>query len=148
MAADEDRALRIRELKASRPDLTWRRIADAVGVSERAAVDWQKTGGIDYENAKALAKVFDADLDWLWRGDRPETPDVMGAMNGDTGQLDEILAAVKNLTSEVAAMGERLTRLEHVVSGLAAEAAAGDAEQASRQIEQQQAQADPQAPKQ
>lgn len=41
MAADQERADRIRALKQGRPDLTWRRIADHVGVTERSATDWQ-----------------------------------------------------------------------------------------------------------
>lgn len=75
MAADSDRAERIRALKAGRPDLTWRVIADYVGVSERAAIDWQKTGGIEYPNAKKLAELLNVEADWLWRGERPATPD-------------------------------------------------------------------------
>jgi hypothetical protein len=78
MAADQERADRIRALKAERPDLTWRRIADYVGVSERAASDWQKKGGIEYDNAKKLAEVFEVDVDYIWRGpseaDRAPSP--------------------------------------------------------------------------
>lgn len=65
MAADQERADRIRALKQARPDLTWRRIADAVGVTERSATDWQVKGGISYENAKKLADVFEVDVDYV-----------------------------------------------------------------------------------
>src|SRR4051794_39483962 len=76
MAADDARAQRIRdtwlERKADDPKrYTWGRIASAVGTTERAAQDWQKTGGIDYDNAKKLAKYLGVDFDWLWRGDEP-----------------------------------------------------------------------------
>jgi hypothetical protein len=72
MAADQERAARIDALKETRPDLTWRRIADHVGVSERSAYNWKVTGGIDYENAKKLAGVFDVDVDYIWRGPAEE----------------------------------------------------------------------------
>jgi hypothetical protein len=80
MAADEARADRIRQLKLDHPELTWKAIADHVGVQERSALDWQKTGGIGYENAKKLAELFpEVTLDYLWRG---EAPDLMSTLNG------------------------------------------------------------------
>lgn len=92
MAHDEARAERVRELKNQRPDLTWRRIADAVGVSERSAFEWQKSGGMEHANAVKLAEVFEVDADWLWSGRVPgETPDLMAALNSrsDLAQLAE-----------------------------------------------------------
>jgi hypothetical protein len=78
MAADQERADRIRALKQARPDLTWRRIADHVGVTERSATDWQTKGGIDYANAVKLAELFEVDVDYVWRGpveaDRAPSP--------------------------------------------------------------------------
>lgn len=94
MAMDEERAARIRDLKDQRPDLTWSAIADKVGVTERSAIAWQTTGGIEYENAKKLAKVFKVNVDWLWSGSEPTTPDLMGSLNGDRSQLDRIEAKV------------------------------------------------------
>jgi hypothetical protein len=70
MAADQERAERIRALKQERPDLTWRRIADHVGVTERSATDWQRKGGMEYDNAKKLAELFEVDVDYIWRGTR------------------------------------------------------------------------------
>jgi isopentenyldiphosphate isomerase len=75
MAADQERADRIRALKQDRPDLTWRRIADHVGVTERSAADWQVKGGIDYTNAEKLAELFEVDVDYIWRGP-VDTPDL------------------------------------------------------------------------
>lgn len=107
MAADEARADRIRQLKAEHPELTWRAIADHVGVSERAAVEWQKSGGIEYENAKKLAQLFpESSADYIWRGD---TPDLMGAVSGDT---DEITA----LRNEIAELRAELNEFRQAIS--------------------------------
>lgn len=89
MASDQERAERVRELKDSRPDLTWGRIAEAVGVRERSAIEWQKTGGMDYGNAKKLAKLFDVSAEWLWSGiDR--AGDTIPVVVTDETQLDRI----------------------------------------------------------
>jgi hypothetical protein len=95
MAADAERAERIRGLKDQRPDLTWARIADAVGVTERSAHGWRKTGAMSYEHAKKLATFLDIDLDWLWRGPH-ETPDLMGAIS-PAGQLDRLEGKIDQL---------------------------------------------------
>jgi hypothetical protein len=76
MAADQERADRIRALKQGHPELTWQAIAERVGVSLRAAQSWQETGGIAYENAKRLAALWGEDVDYIMRGERPETPDL------------------------------------------------------------------------
>lgn len=96
MAADQERADRIRALKLDRPDLTWRRIADHVGVSERAASDWQKKGGIEYANAEKLAALFEVDVDYIWRGTETNTPDLSRNHAGET-QLDRIEAKLDRL---------------------------------------------------
>jgi hypothetical protein len=68
MAIESDRAERVRQLKADRPDLTWARIAEVVGVKERSVVEWQKTGGMDYGNAKKFAELMGVSIEWLWSG--------------------------------------------------------------------------------
>lgn len=88
MAQDEARAERIRHWKQDHPELTWSAIAEKIGVTERSAIEWQATGAISYENAKKLAKLMAADVDWLWRGDKGATPDLPAALNGT--QLDRI----------------------------------------------------------
>ena len=90
MAADQDRAERIRKLKADNPGLTWRAIAEHVGVSERAAVDWAKRGGITRENAEKLAELLLVDPDYIWRGNL-DTPDpfVRPASNDDLAGIRE-----------------------------------------------------------
>lgn len=123
MAFDQSRAERIHQLKQEHPELTWAQIAEKVGVTERSALDWQKTGGISHDNCKKLAKVFGVDPSWLWSGDeRPAgTPDLLGALHGNGDQLAvlndkldrileilEPLAAEQELGGAVAAIGEAL----------------------------------------
>lgn len=101
MAADQERAERIRQLKQDHPEFTWEQIAHHVGVTPRAAQGWQVTGSIAYTNAKKLAELFDEiDVDWIMRGPRPETPDLMGALDGRRTDLDERLAAIEREQSE------------------------------------------------
>lgn len=97
MAQAQDRADRIRALKKERPDLTWRRIADHVGVAERSATDWQVTGGIEYDNAKKLAEIFEVDLDYLWRGAAPTAPDPFADRNASEDRQDRIEARLESI---------------------------------------------------
>jgi transcriptional regulator with XRE-family HTH domain len=91
MAADEARAERIRHLKREHPELTWQAIADQVGVTLRAAQSWQEKGSISYGNAKKLASVLGEDVDFIMRGPRSETPDLLGVAG-----LDELLLRMES----------------------------------------------------
>jgi hypothetical protein len=111
MAADQDRADRIRETwlerKAEDPKTyTWARIAAFVGRTERAAQEWQKTGGIDYDNAVKLAEYLNVDFDWLWRGPKEDeqTPDLSGAAREDqvNDGFDEFRQYVRDIRRDVA----------------------------------------------
>lgn len=95
MAADQERADRIRALKESRPDLTWRRIGDHVGVSERSAFEWGKKGGIEYENAVSLAELFEVDVDYIWRGATTDTPDLFENPDDGIAGLEERLDLIE-----------------------------------------------------
>lgn len=90
MAADQERADRIRALKQERPDLTWRRIAEYVGVTERSATDWQRKGGMDFDNAKKLAALFEVDVDYIWRGTETNTPSPFAGQDELTDRLDRL----------------------------------------------------------
>lgn len=99
MAADQERADRIRALKQARPDLTWRRIAEHVGVTERSATDWQTKGGMEYANAKKLAELFEVDVDYIWRGSpASDTPDLSRPDIALTEILDDIKAQLAEQT--------------------------------------------------
>lgn len=108
MAADQERAERIRALKQQRPDLTWRRIADHVGVTERSATDWQRKGGIEYDNAKRLAELFEVDIDYLWRGP-PDTPEPAGQDDpGILRRLERLLERQNDLLARHTVLLERI----------------------------------------
>jgi hypothetical protein len=82
MAQDTNRAERIRQLKADRPDMTWGYIADHVGVRERSAIEWQRTGGLTSGNAEKLAELFGVSYDYLWFGEeRGATPDLLAGVS-------------------------------------------------------------------
>ena len=100
MAADQERADRIRALKQERPDLTWRRIADHVGVTERSATDWQRKGGMEYDNAKKLAELFEVDVDYIWRGTQSDTPSPFAGQDDLADRLDAIEQALAEARSE------------------------------------------------
>jgi transcriptional regulator with XRE-family HTH domain len=124
MAADQERADRIRALKDERPDLTWKDIADAVGVTERAAAEWARSGGMDPKNARKLAEVFRVHEDYIWRGEQSDTPDLMSGplRAGDAAQLDRIEAKLDALVEwltasdaadRIEAAAELLRLVEH-----------------------------------
>lgn len=102
MAADQERADRIRALKQGRPDLTWRRIADHVGVTERSATDWQTKGGITYENAEKLAAIFEVEVDYIWRGSPTEerAPSPFAGQDALADELAAIRAEIQSLRRE------------------------------------------------
>lgn len=102
MAADEERAARIRQLKLDNPGVTWGSIAEAIGVKERSAVEWARTGGISYTNAKKLAAYFDRDIDWLWRGEEPSAPNLLAQME-DKARIDDLENTVTTDIAGVAA---------------------------------------------
>jgi transcriptional regulator with XRE-family HTH domain len=112
MAADQERADRIRALKQERPDLTWRRIADHVGVTERAAADWQRKGGIEYDNAKKLAQLFEVDVDYVWRG-TPEEERAPSPFDGQDALADRLDAIEHRVTQQLAAHAQAV---EHLIA--------------------------------
>lgn len=144
MAADQERADRIRALKQDRPDLTWRRIADHVGVSERAATDWQKKGGIEYDNAKKLAAIFKVDVDYIWRGDPQQAPDMFPPADADErmatmeARLMEQAEIIRGLLEQqnglLARQSSILERIERVQAG--EEAAVGRLESATQRADE------------
>jgi transcriptional regulator with XRE-family HTH domain len=121
MAEDQDRATRIAELKERHPRLTWAKIAEQVGVTERAATQWKKTGALKPENAEALAQVFGVDFDYIWSGPRPDTPEMFVDRRNAAAEpseiaerLDHIDAALELAASErqqIAALLARQTEL-------------------------------------
>lgn len=105
MAADAERAQRLKAIKAERPDLTWPQVAEAVAVSERSVAAWAKDGQMSYGNAKKLALFLGVDLDWLWRGPQAESPDLMTALGapGSIERLEERLERIEKALDELLA---------------------------------------------
>ena len=102
---------RLKDLRANSPH-TNRSVGDAVGVTERTVAEWAAgRQGMTYDNAKKVAELFDVDLDWLWRGDKGETPDLMGTLS-QNGSAADLKADVDRLLSELDAA--RLEVLEAI----------------------------------
>lgn len=111
MAEDQDRAARIAELKERHPRLTWSKIAQEVGVTERAATQWRKTGALKPENAEALARLFNVDFDYIWTGPRPDTPELFAdRRNTPAGPV-----AVSRLDGE---LEQRIHAIEETLAGI------------------------------
>lgn len=118
MAADERRAQRIRALKEGHPGVTWKQIADYVGVSERSALNWQATGEIGYPNAKRLAQFFRErgeriSEEYVWRGDHEPPTNLLPMPNPEPSQPNIIEALLREILS-------RLDRLDELADQLVA----------------------------
>jgi hypothetical protein len=112
MAENEERAARIADLKERQPLLTWKKIADKVGVSERSTHAWRKTGAISPENAAVLADIFDVDFDYLWFGPKPGTPELFV----DRRNTPKSPVAVDRLDGELA---DRIDRMDDTLQEVA-----------------------------
>jgi hypothetical protein len=108
VAQDTNRAERIRQLKTAHPELTWSYIADQIGVRERSAIAWQKTGGISAKNAEKLAELFGVSYDFLWFGkEKGPTPDLLAGVSRIDqvdAVRDEFRGKVDKITAQLAAM--------------------------------------------
>jgi hypothetical protein len=128
MAEDEGRAQRIAELKKQNPRLTWAMIADHVGVTERSAIKWQRTGALSTENAAKLAELFRVDFDYLWFGPKlgtpemfvdrrnsPRTPVAVNRLDGDLEDrittIEDTLAGITRLLREARSEQDRISAL-------------------------------------
>lgn len=101
VAQDTNRAERIRQLKADHPEMTWGYIADRVGVKERSAVEWQRSGGLNSENAAKLADVFGVSFDYLWFGkEKTPTPDILAGVS-DREQVEDVRTEFQGYVREI-----------------------------------------------
>lgn len=69
--------------------VTQEHIADYIGLKHRSYQKALQTGGISYEKLRKLAEFHDVEFDWLAKGDRKATPDLLNG-NGPASQLDRI----------------------------------------------------------
>lgn len=135
---DEARAERIKGLREATPGLTQPKIVDGleelagrVVVTLRGYQEWERTGGIKYENAELLARFHGVDPRWLWEGETAaRTPSLVETLNGNgprevdvevlerlqrlEQKVDQVLAAVARRPSagEVADVPDRLPPLQ------------------------------------
>lgn len=128
-----------------------------MGVTERSATDWQTKGGISYENAKRLAKLFEVDVDYVWRGTENETPDPFAGADGSVeerlAELADQLAAdrqdreanIADVKALIEAQNKLLARQSLILDGierlLAAQSTAAENLQSATQIHAETAQA-------
>lgn len=100
---------RIRELRENSAE-TNRSIADYCKVSVEAVRNWIAGKGISYDNGEKVAKLFDVDFNWLWRGEsKGETPDVLRSLSGNSAdELARLSDAVEELRVELAAARNEL----------------------------------------
>jgi hypothetical protein len=109
VAQDTNRAERIRQLKTAHPELTWSYIADQIGVRERSAIAWQKTGGISAKNAEKLAELFGVSYDFLWFGkEKGPTPDLLAGVS----RIDQVDAVRDEFRGKVDQIVAQLTAME------------------------------------
>lgn len=115
MAQDDARASRIKELKELHPEVTFRQIADHVGVSERSANEWAAKGTVSYDNARKLTEFFrerghpDLEDDYIWRGPMGEAPDLIGSLTSPQA----------GVAAQLVQINERLTRIEATLALIA-----------------------------
>lgn len=105
MAADAARAQRIRDLKDSRPDLTWLKIGEYCGVTERSAAQWGATGGISEKSARKFAELFGVSFEEVWLGEPHEaSAEKDGSVSPfkRSDELADISAKLDALTESVA----------------------------------------------
>jgi hypothetical protein len=122
MAEDQERADRLRTLKDEYPSVTWRQLAEHVGVRERSVLNWAAGKGMDYDHAVKVAEFFrdlgeDIADDYVWRGLRANTPtpfavgdETAARMAALEGDLKQLLHDRESLRSEIAQQNALLAR--------------------------------------
>lgn len=108
---DEARAERIKGLRERTPGLTQPKIVEGLELLAGRAVvtlrgyqEWERTGGIKYENAELLAEFHEVDPRWLWEGETAgRTPSLVETLNGNgPREIDvEVLERLERLERKV-----------------------------------------------
>jgi transcriptional regulator with XRE-family HTH domain len=89
--------------------MTWRHIADYVGVDTRSAQAWPKTGGISAKNAAKLAEVLNVSYEFLWSGEeKGPTPDILAGVS----RIEQVEAVRDEFRDKVDQIAAQLTAME------------------------------------
>lgn len=104
-------SVRLKELRNNSAE-TNRSIAEAAGVGERSVANWMSAEtGLKYENAVAVAALFDVDVNWLWTGrparEQGPTPDPFARPDPTLAALERIEARLDELEAGQAEMARR-----------------------------------------
>jgi hypothetical protein len=123
MAEDQERADRLRALKDEYPSVTWRQLAEHVGVRERSVLNWAAGKGMDYDHAVKVAEFFrelGADLadDYIWRGLRADTPTPFAVPDETAARLAALEGMMKDLLHDQ----QRILRILSALPATTAEA--------------------------
>ena len=113
---------RIRSLREASPH-TNASIAEHVGVGERAVANWMSGGtGIQWENAKKVAELFDVDVNWLWTGEEHHagpTPDPFASQATTAGvDVAEILQVLQDLKAGQVELAAKVLKVEKSLEAL------------------------------
>jgi hypothetical protein len=109
MAANQERAERLRLLKAETPGVTWRQVAEHCNVVERSVYGWLRNGAMEYDNAVKVAEFFSAHgrptrARWLYFGNPAASPDLMDAMRTEEGEtVSARLSRIETMLAELLA---------------------------------------------
>jgi transcriptional regulator with XRE-family HTH domain len=98
---------RIRQLRLERvPRPKVRELADLLGYSDpRGYSKAEATGGISWDKLEKLADFYGVETHWLLNGeDRPETPDLTAALNGDASAIKAQLDRIEQGQQEIRTM--------------------------------------------
>ena len=117
--ADLQRGDRIKELREQR-HLTQPVVADRVGVTLRAYQEWEAGGGIQWENAKRLAKVLSSNPDFIMSGERKDTPN-LAAVEGSGDALKRIENKLEKIDQRLETMlkgDEIIAAIREALAGL------------------------------
>lgn len=102
-------------------------------VTIRGYQDWERTGGIKYENAELLADFYGVDVTWLFygpNGKTVETPDLAAMLNGGqpNSEVDvEVLERLERMEGKLDLLVQAL-RLIPTEDGVTLEEAVADLE--------------------
>lgn len=131
--ADLERGDRIKALRDGL-HLTQPVVADRVGVTLRGYQEWEAGGGIQWENAKRLAKALRTSPDYIMSGEPQATPDTLRALEPTSlAHLDQIVARLERIEELVQDIRDLNVHGFAAIESLIADTQTGEAPRRRRQ---------------